>query len=516
MPSCSAFSSMPRRFRLPDSLGRLQTLAQGPESFVRSGSGHGVLLLGTGPDPDAAAALCGDAEVIRVDCPAFVRAMRECAPGWEARIPARWRTVAPDEAVAEARSRRILLYRQNLRLFPEFWGPLWGRIQAALLRPAAEPAAVPSVVLPVGEGHLLDRELRAAFAASGCAVREIPTRDPAALPALLRRERPGLFFSVNLRGLDAEGAAFHLLRGCGVPVAVWFVDNPWHVLSSLRLPWWREAALFCTDAAFLPGLRRAGARQAEHLPLAVAPHMWRTPQQGPPADMTAVNRVLFVGRSGFPDRDRFFAAADVDPTLLEEALALLEHGGRPDFFWWATRTGIEVWPGHAVRRAGHGAERCAAANRTRWLRAALPCGLTIHGDDDWRARLASSSTEGGALDLRPPVDYYTILPDLYAAARCTLNVTSLLLPAGLTQRHFDVWAAGGFLLTDATPGLEIFPPELTREIALAAPSELRPRLERLERDPALRAHLQTAWRAHLRDRHTYARRAERVRERLGL
>lgn len=512
---CSA-STMPRRFRLTDSLGRLQTLAQGPESFAPHGSGRGVLLLGTGPEPDAAAALCGDADVIRVDCPAFVQAMESRAPGWEARMPSHWRSVSPDEAVAEARSRRILLYRQNLRLFPEFWGPLWGRIQASLLGPASAVAAAPSVALPAGEGQLLDRELRAAFEATGWTVRSLPVRDPSALTALLRQERPSLFFSVNLRGLDAEGADFHLLRGCGVPVAVWFVDNPWHILSSLRLPWWREAALFCTDAAFLPGLRQAGARQAEHLPLAAAPHMWQAPGRKLPAGGAASHRVLFVGRSAFPGHDRFFAAADVSPSLLEQGLALLEQGGRPDFFWWTEHTGVDVWPGHAVRRAGRGAEHCAAANRTRWLRAALPCGLTIHGDEGWRARLAAPVSGGAAPDLRPPVDYYAVLPGLYAAARCTLNVTSLLLPAGLTQRHFDVWAAGGFLLTDATPGLDIFPPELTREIALAAPSELQPRLERLERDPDLRTHLQTAWQAHLREHHTYARRVERIRERLGL
>ena len=44
----------------------------------------------------------------------------------------------------------------------------------------------------------------------------------------------------------------------------------------------------------------------------------------------------------------------------------------------------------------------------------------------------------------------------------------------LTQRHFDVWAAGGFLLTDRTPGLDIFPRELVEPIVLRPPRGHRP------------------------------------------
>ena len=95
---------------------------------------------------------------------------------------------------------------------------------------------------------------------------------------------------------------------------------------------------------------------------------------------------------------------------------------------------------------------------------------------------------------------------MYAHARYSLNVTSLLLPAGLTQRHFDVWMAGGFLLSDATPGLEIFPDELARPIRATHPARLCVQVERLEKDPLLRPHLAEAWRACLRQQHSYGAR----------
>jgi len=150
-----------------------------------------------------------------------------------------------------------------------------------------------------------------------------------------------------------------------------------------------------------------------------------------------------------------------------------------------------LWPGTAVRQAGLGAETCSQWHRTLWLRAACELGLTVFGDEGWYALLASGGTRP---DIRPPLDYYGSLSGVYASARYSLNLTSLLLPSGLTQRHFDVWTAGGFLLTDSTPGLDIFPDELTAPIRLASFRDLPGVVDRLERDPALYRHLQIAWR----------------------
>jgi spore maturation protein CgeB len=108
------------------------------------------------------------------------------------------------------------------------------------------------------------------------------------------------------------------------------------------------------------------------------------------------------------------------------------------------------------------------------------------------------------------------LPKLYAQARYSLNVTSLLLPSGLSQRHFDVWIAGGFLFTDATPGLEIFPAALWRETALPHPRELTKAIARFENDAALRAQVQDAWKRCLLERHSYRHRVQYLCESMAL
>ncbi len=503
MPSSSA---APRRVVLPDFCGRPLTLSDDARQWEPAGPGSDdCLLLGLGPG-DAARLpfLPSGGQVYWLDCPETRRALPDASPP-----PASWREVSPERAEALAARCRRYFYRPGLRLAPEFWGPLLGRLEAAACPEPPRPAKIPPplLILPGDERSLLYMELlHAAHELGWRALTCPPDRGGPALLPLLRQAAagaPALLLSVNLRGLDPEGRLAHACLAAGIPVVVWCVDNPWHLLSGVRGPWWRDCRLFVTDASFLEELREAGARRAGFLPLAVAPHMWLA------GERPHENRILFVGRSAFPRKGSFFAAASVPPALLDEALARVEADdpAPPDFHWWRARLETPLWPGNEVRRAGLGAEECSRARRARWVRAALGAGLRLVGDEGWRDALPGASVE-------PPVDYYAALPGLYAGARAVLNVTSLLLPRSLSQRHFDVWAARGLLLSDATPGLDIFPPSLAAPVRLASPAELPARLDALASAPRRTAELCAAWRDELRRNHGYARRLLTIRRAL--
>lgn len=547
--------SAPPRLRIKDSLGREQSLNTGAAAFEMwpgPSKARRLLVLGLGPYTATEAPYIDDiteqyTEILWLECPEFAQALgphsaqaTHLAQAPHPALPPHWRRLNSANAFAEighcdVRHCDVRIYRQNLRLFPEFWGPLWGEVQRQSLQLPLFTKVAPTVLVLSDEKGLLTRELTEAFAESGFTVKSLNADAQQKSAAqghwrqLLRAQRPALVFSVNGQGLDAEGELFHLLQACQVPVALWFVDNPWHILSRFRLPWWRGAQLFCTDAAFVDDLRRAGAARTAHLPLAVAPHMWQAQPYTSPcsADIPhgPLEKILFVGRLAFPQRQAFFGAARVPNKILSEALALVEQGANPHSQWWAHKLGLtpqQLWPGHAARAAGLGAEECALRKRLLWLQAASQCGLSHYGhqqtDDETLQSAAGFDKQFCALSPKahPPVDYYGALPRLYATASYTLNVTSLLLPHGLTQRHFDVWAAGGFLLTDTNPGLDIFPAHLVDEICLARPQNLAQSLHRLDIDSAHRRHLQEAWKEHLRAKHCYKHRIATICEHMQI
>lgn len=494
----------PQRKEIPDEIGRPRSLDSGPEAFDRMGGDGSPLFLGLGPEPGKLAEWFPEtaAGADFLECPEIEAAL---GPDFANAIPPNFRRLDP-QALDPQRLRRdqVFWFRQGMRLQPGFWGPVWARLGLAL--GGAGPQAA-TVWLPGDDGALLLRELARAFEGLGFPVRRIPD-DTNLIPELLRQERPALYFSVNFKGLDPVGETFHLLRQAGTRVAVWCVDNPFHLLTRIKSLFWTQALLLVTDRWFVEPLRRLGAEQVVHLPLAADPGF---SGEGPlPAQAQGLeDRLVFVGRSAFPDKDDFFAGARCAPENLAQAGSLLAQGTRPHFGWWLKRLGIDKpWPGNLVRAAGLGADQSGLAWRTLCLRLAGPA-LTVFGDPGWERLLPGA-------DLRPPVDYYGGLAAVYRHAACALNVTGLLLPSGLTQRHFDVWTAGGFLLTDANPGLDIFPQELARAVSFAGPGNLPGLFERFATDSAEKRDLARQWREVLAAGHTYAHRAEAVLKAAGL
>ena len=169
----------------------------------------------------------------------------------------------------------------------------------------------------------------------------------------------------------------------------------------------------------------------------------------------------------------------------------------------------QPWPDHPgalLRQVGFACEQSARQWRTQCLQSVLAANLdlTLIGDCGWSDQLPALK------DLRPPVDYYDGLAQNYAQAACTINLTSLLLPAGLTQRHFDVFCAGGFLLSDNTPGLGIFPQDLVAPIVFNTPAELPDLAAGWLEKPDERLYLIQNWQELLFTEHTYECRIKRM------
>jgi hypothetical protein len=508
----------PRRISIVSELGRTQALADCRESFSRFGEETGpALFLGLGPSPWRLPTFLPQAwgKCFFVECPECEAQMPD---EWRAAIPTGFERLPVATVLGGAWPGPVFFYMPGLKHFPSFWGPIWAKALMDDLRakagpPGGRPARDRSVILPGTARSLLVPELRQAFVRAGFAVTVL---DPAEvlenLPGLLSGGAPELFFSVNFQGLDEFGRTFFLLHEAGVAVAAWCVDNPFHLISRLRSPFWRAMPLFVTDDWFVRPLAGHGAERVHHLPLAANPRFFDPlPEPVPEAARDLADKVVFVGRSEFPGKRGFFSGCQPPERLAAEARELLAAGGRPDFGWWVDRLGLKsLWPEAAARVAGCGAEEAGRARRTAVLTAlSRELELAVYGDGRWAELLPGRACRG-------PVDYYGALASVYAASGLSLNVTGLLLPRGLTQRHFDVWAAGGFLVSDDNPGLGIFPAGLWRETVFSRPEAAVALCRRLLGEPALRADLARAWRTEIAARHTYDARVAEVAERLAL
>ncbi len=500
-----AVVNRPKRITITNELGNAQTLPDDKGQFEIIPGGPQTVFLGLGPAPGKLVDYFPrNIEARYIEHPEIARQIEK----WDSRIPATMTPLSPEAFTPEMAGKcTIIRYRPGLKAFPSFWGPLTARTATSRLQPGTTSK---SVWLPLGEADLLSKELTAAFEEQGYTVRALDReqleRSPGTvLPDLLQQETPELFLSVNFKGLEPFGLGFNLLREAGVPVAIWLVDNPFNILTSVKSGYWKEANLFVTDHSFIGPLMKYGASHVTHLPLATSPRFFDQAGTLPDHAGGLEDRLVFVGRSEFPGKNRFFAGLTPNQLLLQNAVAMLDEGERPHFHWWEEHIRAQLWPGNKIRHVGIGAEVAGYTWKVRCLSAAGDA-TVIFGDDKW------SIINGITADTRPFVDYYAHLPAIYRTAAATLNITGLQLPAGLTQRHFDVWAAGGFLLTDNNPGLKLFPEDLCGPTTFRTASEIPNLFAQFKDENHEKSALRDAWRQHILNNHTYVHRITTILE----
>ncbi len=279
------------------------------------------------------------------------------------------------------------------------------------------------------------------------------------------------------------------------------MDNPYNILSSVKLPWWKHAYIYVTDPSFIKELKDLGAKHVDFLPLAASWHMFKN------TSMPGNESPLFIGRSEFPDKKNFFKGTQLDMEAYNRGINIFENNYQrekiPDYHWWVKALNCGLWPRDNRRNAALAAENISMLNRLRWIKEALKSGLRIYGDSGWNKFFPETN-------INKPIDYYGSLASLYGNAQAVLNVTSCLLPQSLNQRHFDVWAANGFLLTDNTEGLNIFPDHLTKSIKLNCPQDFNKKIIYFNKNITERNELKREWHNYIINNHTYDKRISKI------
>jgi spore maturation protein CgeB len=138
--------------------------------------------------------------------------------------------------------------------------------------------------------------------------------------------------------------------------------------------------------------------------------------------------------------------------------------------------------------------------RLSCVRELLPFKPVIYGDAGWRELL------GNSVVLRPEVNYYDELPQIYGGTAINFNATSLQMKAAVNQRVFDAPAAGGFVLTDFREQLaELF--EVGEEVAcFGEPGEICDLVRFYLQHPKVRETMTIKARSRVLAEHTYRHR----------
>ncbi len=369
-----------------------------------------------------------------------------------------------------------------------------------------------SVLLMQGT-FFLEKELAAAADTGTATVRsfrygeyESVTAYESELQKRIQTDRPGAVLSVNMLGIDGNGILSEYCRREGIPLIVWFVDDPRPILLNRRRHLPDDTIVFTWERTTIPWLRRQGFGNVRYLPLATDPEQFASatnslPTVGCGFVGTAMAKSFLndiAGKFMWKREYAGLAAAvamkiahgtdgDVDSLLQEEclsaSLSLPADGNH-------TATWLRSYILHTA----------SMIKRKTLITGLLPSGIETFGDPEgWR------EVVGPSLRTHGNIDYRSGIADCYRSIIVNVNSTSCQMPTALNQRVFDVPVSGAFILNDNQDDLhELF--DKKEYVAYVSIEDCREKVAYYREHEGARGAVTAAARKRILAEHTYAHR----------
>lgn len=410
---------------------------------------------------------------------------------------------------------QIVRHAASCAVVPEFYADVLGRVHAAGKAHRAHRDRRPAEsVLVLRGAFFLEGECLQALDALGIPAVELRydmATDARAwedrLAKAVEEHRPRLLLSINMKGFDGQGVLIETARLLGIPVAIWFVDDPHPILLPHRSYLHDGVTAFCWERSYLAYLRAAGFGRVVHLPLAGAP-----PPVLPSPAMAIDHPLAFVGTAMAGEflasvRSRFLWTDTLAPLADAVAESLCADRRAPvpaTLHKIATALGLTLpfsdernvtWLCSYIVHLATAKTRAAMAERL------VPLGLTIYGDQQgWRELM------GPGAPVKPPLDYHRELPAVYRATAINVNTTSHQMRTAVNQRVFDAPLAGGFVISDDQEDARNLFEAGTEAVLYRDLDELVEQVERYVARPDERWTIVEAARRHILAEHTYSHR----------
>jgi spore maturation protein CgeB len=413
---------------------------------------------------------------------------------------------------------QIVKHPASFDCFPEFYESLLDIIalECALHTPrhAQGKASVKKALLFFGN-FFLEEEVRRALVA--CKIEPVlfdykgmgPDCEPALLKTI-QQEQPDFILSINMKGFDGNGNTGRTAQRLGVPLFVWFVDDPRPILLSNRSHVRPGMTALCWEREYCPLLTHAGFDRAEYLPLACDPVLFENTTRSSLSTNLGFVGTAMVDRFAGNIRDKFLWSDGLAPLVefLSDMLccepAFPVYGSIPQ---QAARLGIPL--GFSDERnltwlAAFIIHHASMKKRKTIVKALVPQGIETFGDPEgWKELL------GTAIVTHPSVDYRHTLASVYRRIAININITSCQMPTAVNQRVFDVPMAGSFVISDRQKDLAtLFGPQ---EIAVYETIEdLQEKVGFYLENEAARRNITGLARKRILAEHTYAHRVQKI------
>lgn len=282
------------------------------------------------------------------------------------------------------------------------------------------------------------------------------------LGLLARRVRdfaPQVILACNVEGLGYSGIFPALAETLGAALAAWLVDHPPRDIDAVIPPDLARAILFSYDRAHADDLARRGYPHALHLPLATMPARFDPPGASRPQPPIAIGYAgnLFAEQVDEARRDilsRVAMVSDISAAFVEdmarEGIAYFADptaDSESPWAWVADRLAREkpdladALEGPLAALIAHAA---SARRRLHLARVVDQGDLHVWGRG-WKDAVAPERCHA-------PVPYDR-LHSVYRSCRVNLAVPHAQSVDSVTQRAFDVPAAGGFVLGQWRPSV---------------------------------------------------------------
>ncbi len=331
------------------------------------------------------------------------------------------------------------------------------------------------------------------------------------LQKTIQTEKPDFILSINMKGFDGNGILSTTTERLGIPVIVWFVDDPHPILLHQGEFIGKHMTAMCWEKTYLPYLEKCGFKDSTYLPLATDTNIF--------SHNTIAEPTIPLGFVGSSMGKTFLA--DIQSKFLWKGslYPLVENAS--DIFLHSPQEKIATIIQNVSRELSIPLPFSDNRNLT-WL-----CSYTIHTASMKKRKmiinsLLNSNIElfgdphgwkellGQSIKTHPDIDYNTQLCNTYRTIAINLNITSCQMATTVNQRVFDIPMSGSFVISDNQKDMEELFDVEQEAVCYKDTNELKDLIDYYTKNETERLSIITSAQNRIKNEHTYKNRIQTI------